>query len=90
MLATCGPVMRQHDGFNDLKMLVERYDLSPPLPATNHSPNSAIRDSFNFILGFRGSSTISSQIKNMINQVIEAIRLNKASNIWDSITTVAG
>ena len=33
---------------------------------------------------------ISSQIKNMINQVIEAIGLDKTSNIWDSITRVVG
>ena len=82
--------MRQRDGFNDLKTLVERYDSSPPLPATNHSPNSTIRDSFDFVLGFGGSSTILSQIKNMINQVIEAIGLDKTSNIWDSIARVAG
>ena len=29
VLATCGPAMRQCDGFNDLKTLVERYDSSP-------------------------------------------------------------
>ena len=32
---------------------------------------------------------ILSQIKNMINQVIEAIGLDKTSNIWDSIARVA-
>ncbi|KAF8124456.1 hypothetical protein EV363DRAFT_1178020, partial [Boletus edulis] len=71
LLATCAPIMRVKDSFEDARRLVER-------------------GVFDFVVGFAGSSTLPTQIRNAFSQLIERIGIDKTAGIWYTILRVIG
>ena len=45
---------------------------------------------FDFVIGFAGSSTLPTQIRNAFGQLIERIGVDKTAGIWDTIIRVIG
>jgi hypothetical protein len=62
LLATCGPAVRIHAGFDDLKRLVDGCVFSVAF-ASCRGAEGGCRDRFDFVLAFAGSSTLSSHVK---------------------------
>lgn len=46
------------------------------------------RETFDFILGFGGSSTIPCQVSRLLGRVVESIGVDKTADIWDAILQV--
>ncbi|KAI9574181.1 hypothetical protein HD554DRAFT_2034357 [Boletus coccyginus] len=43
---------------------------------------------FDFVIGFAGSSTLLTQVKNTVSQVIEQIGMDKTAEIWDTVMSI--
>lgn len=89
LLATCGPAVRIHAGFDDLKRLVDGCVFSVAF-ASCHGADGCCRDRFDFVLAFAGSSTLSNHIKNTVSQAIEGLGVDNAGNIWETMSQVVG
>ncbi|KAI9459612.1 hypothetical protein HD554DRAFT_2176882 [Boletus coccyginus] len=92
LLSTCAPTMRVPESFQNIRGLVERqvlsFFLSFFLPAGK--PGMFSSDTFDFVLGFAGSSTIPSQVRGALSQVIERIGIDKTGHFWDTFVRVIG
>ncbi|KAI9568139.1 hypothetical protein HD554DRAFT_2172537 [Boletus coccyginus] len=47
-------------------------------------------DDFDFVIGFAGSSTLPTQVRNALSQVIERMGVDKTAGIWDTVMSVVG
>lgn len=90
LLSTCSPAMRVPDSFRDIRGLVERQVRSFPVEQLRRANGELPSDTFDFVLGFAGSSTIPSQIRNALSQVIERIGVDKTGSLWETIVRVIG
>ncbi|KAF8426445.1 hypothetical protein L210DRAFT_791616, partial [Boletus edulis BED1] len=52
--------------------------------------NLVTSDAFDFVVGFAGASTLPSQIRNALSQIIERIAVDKTAGIWDTVVRVIG
>jgi hypothetical protein len=89
LLATCGPAVRIHAGFDDLKRLVDGCVFSVAF-ASCRGAEGGCRDRFDFVLAFAGSSTLSSHVKNTVSQAIEGLGVDNAGDIWETVSQVVG
>ncbi|KAG9312769.1 hypothetical protein JVU11DRAFT_7206 [Chiua virens] len=87
-LATCAPVMRIGESFADVRGLVERYVICCCWDVGDVKQRTS--DVFDFVLGFAGSSTIPTQVKNAVGRVIERLGVDKTMGLWDTVMSVVG